>query len=129
MATNHQDIADANLHENKGAAGAAAGEFLVADGLGNSAFLKKLTQYSIEISPVLVAANITAEQTFTITGALTASDNVLSITKPTHQAGLGISNARISADDTVAIQFINTTGSGITPTATETYVILVWREV
>src|SRR5258708_47872 len=56
-------------------------------------------------SPIAVAANTTAEQTFTVTG-LTTTD-VVNVTKPTSQAGLGIVGARVSAANTLAITFID----------------------
>lgn len=73
------------------------------------------------LSPAIVAANTTAEQTFTINGLLVG--DIASVTKPTAQAGLGIVNVRVSAANTLAITFSNNTGSGITPTASEVYII------
>lgn len=81
--------------------------------------------YDVEISPAAVAANTTAEQTFTVTGLLTT--DVVSVNKPTAQAGLGIVGARVSAADTLAITFSNNTGAAITPTAAETYKIIAVR--
>lgn len=71
------------------------------------------------ISPALVAANTTAEQTFAVAGL--AVGDVVFVNKPTAQAGLGIVGARVSASNTLAITFSNNTGVGITPTASETY--------
>jgi len=79
------------------------------------------------LSPALVAANTTAEQTFTVPGLRLNSDFICGISKPTAQAGLGIVGARISADDTLAITFSNNTGAGITPTASQDYLIQVAR--
>jgi hypothetical protein len=73
-----------------------------------------------------VGANTTAERTFTLQGVRLGVDIVLTINKPTHQAGLGIVNARISADNTIAITYMNNTGSGITPTS-ETYPVIIGR--
>jgi hypothetical protein len=73
------------------------------------------------ISPAIVAANTTAEQTFTLQGVQLG--DVISVTKPTTQAGLGIVNSRVSAANQVAVTFSNNTGAGITPTAGETYVV------
>lgn len=80
----------------------------------------------LTISPSLVAANTTAEQTFTLPG-LRTTDVVDLVAKPTAQAGLGIVGYRVSAVDTIAITFSNNTGSGITPTASQTYSVLVVR--
>ena len=77
--------------------------------------------YSLTISPASVAANTTAEQTFTLTGL--AIGDVVSVTKPTTQAGLGIVNSRVSAVNTLALAFANTTASPIVPTAGEAYTV------
>lgn len=49
--------------------------------------------------------------------------DVISITKPSAQAGLGIVNARVSSAGNVAITFSNNTAGAITPTAAEVYQI------
>lgn len=67
-----------------------------------------------------VATITTAEQTVTVPGLLVG--DFVRVEKPTEQAGLGIGNVRVSAANTLAIQFINPTAGGITPTANE-----VWR--
>ena len=64
----------------------------------------------------------TSEQTVTVPG-LEVGDFV-SVVKPTHQAGLGVVNARVSAKNTLAITFVNPTAAGITPTASEIYLVL-----
>lgn len=74
-----------------------------------------------------VNANTTGEQTVTVNG-LKTTDKVWVGNKPTHQAGLGVVGARVSAADTLAVTFMNNTGSGITPTASQTYTVLVARE-
>lgn len=83
--------------------------------------LKQVRLYSQALSPVSVAANTTAEQTFTVTGLSTT--DVVNINKPTAQAGLGIVGQRVSAANTIAITFSNNTASPIVPTAAETYKI------
>jgi hypothetical protein len=75
---------------------------------------------TVALSPTIVAANTSAEQTFTVPGVL-ASDVCIDVTKPSAQAGLAIVNVRVSAANTVAITFGNFTGAGITPTAAESY--------
>jgi len=80
---------------------------------------------AITVSPVAVAANTSAEQTFTVKG-LHLGDFVEPI-KPSAQAGLGIVNSRVSANETLAITFINATGGSLTPTAGEVYLLLVKR--
>lgn len=83
------------------------------------------TMLGVTLSPVSVAANTSAEQTFTIRGLL-PSDFVL-VQKPTAQAGLGIVGARVSAVDTLAITFMNDTGAPIVPTAAQLYLLRVTR--
>ncbi len=72
-----------------------------------------------------VGANTTAERTFTVPGLLLGFDAV-HVNKPTHQTGLGIVNSRVSADNTLAITYMNNTGGGITPTS-ESYLVTVMR--
>lgn len=79
-----------------------------------------LVVYSAQLAPVSVAANTTAEQTFTVTG-LIASTPVW-VNKPSAQSGLGIAGVRVSAANTLAINYANSSGAAITP-ATETYII------
>lgn len=83
--------------------------------------IKQVRLYSQALTPVLITANTTAEQTFTVTG-LTTTD-VVNVNKPTAQAGLGIVGVRVSAANTLAITYSNNTGASITPTAAETYKI------
>ena len=152
----HRDIPEAQLHEPKGISTAAAdrvyvsdgtgrgnwerlvdegidsetalqGAYLEANGGGVAAFTKRIYRYTLTASPVSVAANTSAEQTFTVTGLLTSFDEVFGIVKPTHQAGLLVGNCRVSADNQIAIQFANITASPIVPTASEVYSIYVWR--
>jgi len=77
---------------------------------------------SLVIDPASVAANTTAEQTFTLNGAATYHLPV--VMKPTATAGLGIVGARISAANTLAITFSNNTASPI-DAGSETYVIFL----
>jgi len=88
--------------------------------------INKLQVVSVTLSPAIVAANTTAQQTFTLNGLLT-TDVIVAVEKPSHQAGLGIVGWRVSAANTVAITFSNNTGSGITPTASEVYDITIGR--
>lgn len=72
------------------------------------------------LTPAAVGANTTAEQTFTVPG-LQVGDSI-DINKASHQAGLSIGNVRVSATNTLAIQYVNTTAGSITPTS-EQYII------
>jgi hypothetical protein len=87
----------------------------------------------LTLSPVSVAAATTVEQTFTLTGlslgdALQGADRILSVSKPTLQAGLAFGGARVSAANTVAVTFINATAAtAIVPTEAEVYSFVVYR--
>lgn len=78
----------------------------------------------VALTPAAVSANTAAEQTFTVTGVL--STDVILANKPTAQTGLGVVNVRASAANTVAITFMNATGSTITPTS-ETWTFTILR--
>lgn len=77
------------------------------------------------LSPASVANATTAEQTFSVSGLLVG--DVVAVTKPTAQAGLGIAGTRVSAANTLAITFSNVTAATITPTASEAYTVRVYR--
>lgn len=77
------------------------------------------------MNPASVAANTAAEQTFTMPGLL-ITDVVLAVVKPTLTAGIDIGNTRISAANTVAITFQNSTASPIDPPS-ETYTFVILR--
>lgn len=79
-----------------------------------------LLNYSQSLAPVSVGANTTAEQTFTVTGLVAGS--AVWVNKPSAQNGLGIVGVRVSAVNTLAITYSNSSGAPIVP-ATETYVI------
>ncbi len=64
------------------------------------------------------------EQSFFVKGLITT--DIITINKPTYQAGLGIGNVRVSATNTLNVQYTNKTGSPITP-ATENYLICAVR--
>lgn len=87
--------------------------------------IAKVQTTEVIISPTIVAANTTSEQAFTVIGL--AVTDIVTVNKPTHQAGLGIVGVRCSAADTLRITYMNTTGSGITPTASETYLVVAIR--
>lgn len=74
------------------------------------------------LTPAAVAANTTAEQSFTCTG-ITTAHRILNVTKAAQQAGLQIVAFRCDAADTLKITYTNTTGGSITPTAAEVYTV------
>lgn len=97
----------------------------------NSNFYK-LQVLSVALTPALIAQGTTAEQAFTSLGTgIKAGDMLLSVVKPTTQAGLGIVGFRVDAavDDKFYITYANVPGAGgnITPTAAETYQLLIAR--
>lgn len=79
---------------------------------------------TLSINVASVDANTTAEQIFTLTGV--KPGDYVGVNKPSCDAGLGIGGVRVSAADTIAITYINATGSAIDPAA-ETYTIWVMR--
>lgn len=79
---------------------------------------------SQSINIASVAANTSAEQTFTVAG-LAVGDAVW-VSKPTLSAGLVIGNARVSAANTLALTLGNLTAAPIDPAA-ENYIIGVMR--
>jgi hypothetical protein len=127
MAIQHAVITDPDLHEPKGVATATVGQVYVADGSGSGDWYKLVEKKAVSAgTPAEVAANTTAEHAITVSGA-TTSDFVIGVSKPTHQAGLGIVGWRVSAADTVTITYMNTTAAGITPTASETYQVFLFK--
>lgn len=72
------------------------------------------------LTPASVAANTTAEQTFTVAGLVSGAPVI--VNKPSAQVGLGIAGARASAANTLAINYVNDTGTAIVPAA-ETYTV------
>lgn len=79
-----------------------------------------LVLYSQTLTPAGVATLTTAEQTFTVTGLVAGSPAW--VNKPSAQAGIGIVGVRVSAANTLAINYLNTTTATLTP-ASETYII------
>ena len=87
----------------------------------------KLGVFSVTLSPVSVAPNTSAEQTFAATGIGLLTTDLVVVQKPTSQAGLVMGGTRVSAADTLAINFGNLTAATITPTASEVYTVGVFR--
>lgn len=77
------------------------------------------------LSPAQVNTVTAVEQTFTVPG-LQLGD-LVAVFKPTVQSGLAVVGARVTAANTIGIQFINPTAGNITPTAGEVYTIKVVR--
>lgn len=79
---------------------------------------------AIALDVASVGVNTSVEQTFTVKG-LKPGDFV-AISKPSLNAGLVVSTARVSAPDTLAITFGNNTAGAIDPAA-ETYLLFYFR--
>lgn len=90
-------------------------------------FYRIIETRTLVIDPPSIAAATTAEQAFSL-NEVEVGDSVLSVTKPTNTAGLGIVGARISGSNTISITFMNCTGAAIdAPSETYTIDILKFR--
>lgn len=89
--------------------------------LGNAGSVNVITA---TLTPSIVATITAPEQTFTVNG-LKLGDQV-SVSHPSNVNGVAIAGARVSADNTLAIKFVNPTAGGVTPAA-GSYVISVIR--
>lgn len=82
-------------------------------------------------SPTAVGPNTTVESTLTLTGAtgthVVTSGDLVYVTKPTSQAGLGIANVRVQATGAIGLAFTNFTAATVTPTASEKYGVVFIR--
>lgn len=92
--------------------------------VGGGTSISKIRTYAASLTPAAVAANTSAEETFTVAG-LTTADKV-TVNGPAPTAGTGIVNARVSAADTLALTFGNFTAGSLTPTS-GTYLIVAVR--
>lgn len=73
-----------------------------------------------------LTASTTTTRTYTVPGLLVGFDHV-TVNKPTATAGVGIANARVSANDTLEISFGNYTAGTPSLPASENYLISVAR--
>ena len=79
---------------------------------------------AVTLTPVAVAVNTTAEQTFFVTGLLVT--DVVFPSKLTSQPGIAVVGARVSATGTLAITYVNSTAGAVTPNP-EIYTLVVIR--
>lgn len=91
----------------------ARGSIFEPNIFGGTISLSMGRTFPVTIDPGSVSANTTSEQTFTVPGVQPGMR--LTVSKPSHTAGLIIGNIRISAANTVAITFGNLSGSPIDP--------------
>jgi hypothetical protein len=83
--------------------------------------------FSLTLSPSAIGATTTSEQTFSATGIGLLTTDLVLVNKASSNTGIGIGNARVSAADTLAIEFINISAGTLTPTASQVYTVGVWR--
>jgi hypothetical protein len=83
--------------------------------------------FSLTLSPAALGATTTSEQTFAATGIGLLTTDLVVVNKASSNAGIIIGNARVSAADTLAIDFANITTATLTPTASQVYTVGVWR--
>jgi len=84
-----------------------------------------VTVVDLSLTPAIVATITAAEQTFTLSGAK-VGDFVV-VNPPSHVAGVTIGGCRVSAANTLAIQWVNPTAAGVTPPA-GTYKVTLFRQ-
>jgi hypothetical protein len=83
--------------------------------------LPAATVQTASIAPISVAANTSAEQTFTVPNLIAGT--FVGINKPTLTPGIVIAGVRVSATNTLAINFMNINAAAIVP-PTEVYSIV-----
>lgn len=89
--------------------------------------LWKVGVFNITLSPASVATITAPEQTFAATGIGLLTTDQVHVQCMAPSAGVGIVNSRVSAADTLAIQFVNPTAGPIVPTASTIYRVTVLR--
>lgn len=86
--------------------------------------------FTITIEVASVAANISAEQTFTAPGVLLGDMvfvNTPAIGTAALNAGLGVSGARVTAANTIGLRFTNSTAGALDPTGSIAYTVFAVR--
>lgn len=72
-----------------------------------------------------LTASTSVERTYTVPGLIVG--DVVTVNKPSHTAGVVIGNARVSAQDTLALTFGNLTAGTPSLPASEVYLLQVDR--
>ena len=76
----------------------------------------KVGIFQLSLTPTIVATITTVEEAFANTGIGLLTTDVVDVASVAAQTvGVGIVNARVSAADTLSIQFMNPTAAGVTP--------------
>lgn len=83
-----------------------------------------ITVIEASLTPSEVATITAPAQTFTVQGLKTT--DAVTVCPPSQTAGVAIANARVSAANTLSIQFVNPTAGNLTPAA-GTHKIIVHR--
>jgi hypothetical protein len=84
--------------------------------------------FALTLSPVAVAGATAPEQSFAATGIGLLTTDVVYVSCAAPLAGVGLINARVSAADTLTLQFVNPTAGSLTPTASTVYNVYVVRQ-
>lgn len=85
---------------------------------------------TINVNVASVAANISAEQTFTVPGVRPGDMvfvNPPGVGTALLNAGLGVTGSRVTAADTIGLRFTNSTAGALDPSAAVDYLVLVVR--
>ncbi len=82
--------------------------------------------YVFTYDPTTILTIDSQEDTVTVAGLDASRDVVINLIKPTVTTGASICNVRISADDTLAVEWTNPTAGSVNP-ASETYTLVVAR--
>lgn len=102
--------------------GAATATSLLLNGTGSTT-ISAIYHTSFSLGPLsAVPANSTAEVTFSAPGV--RANDVLFISTPLYQVGLGIAGVRSNQNDIISVTFINPTGASVTPVPGQTYQLL-----
>lgn len=72
--------------------------------------------FAISITPAQVLANTTAEQTFTVLG-VSVGDYINLGSAVAQTTGIVVGSVRVTAPNTISIQFANITAGALTPVA------------
>lgn len=86
--------------------------------------LTQAVVYTPTLTPAAVSANAVEEQDFAVSGLTTA--DIVILNQPTPTANVGIAGWRVKTNNVLSIQFVNPSGSPVTP-ASGVYPIIAFR--
>ena len=92
-------------------------------GTPNGIKITEIRRYQPTINPASIATNTVVAETFTVTG-LKVGDIVF--VNPGVDLGVGIGAVRVSAVDTLSVEFVNPTTGAVDP-ASSTWEVLAFR--